>query len=233
MVGATEKSGQLSLSWTDSAATLSYYEEGIGWKDLAVFHPHWSGDQTFQILGANNPNGRTTFKVDSVTVDSPPCDFSITEGEKCFGALGDQCNGDAPGAPVFTFDNATCKVKGWVSAGSIQHDACCYQNNDNGFGCKGFPSSLRDELKQNLNNTCVAEFLRAVGDVLCKHYWSYEFGSYLLGASAGDQTFTEGNVPEELKAPAGTIVDASEARFCQSGRCDPTFALCPSSCKCE
>jgi hypothetical protein len=156
---------------------------------------------------------------------APVCDFSTQRPnfEMCFGAIGDKCSGDAPGSPSFQTDLTTCLIDGWVAAGSIKHDKCCFDHQGVGFMCSGVAST------RSVRAPCYEDFEEAGVDLACHFYWEHEFGPYYSGATKGDNTKWM-DTPGALKAPSGTPVMmmapgvllpawGAEETYCQSGRC--------------
>ena len=106
------------------------------------------------------------------------CDFSSGPGapERCFGALGNGCNDDAPGGiPPFIYHEDTCYVDGYWSEGSKHHDRCCLENRT-GFGCNNY---------WNPFTPCYDEFKEAFNDVIFKQYYPATYGPYPVG-NTGD-----------------------------------------------
>ena len=66
---ATPTSGQLEISYVGSEVSV-LYNLGAGWQLLASFSPGWGGSEPIYITTANNPDGVTSFTVDSVTASS-------------------------------------------------------------------------------------------------------------------------------------------------------------------
>ena len=81
-----------------------------------------NGTQTRAVL-TRSPSGCTGGQ----PVTTHACQYSPNGPERCFGAVGPQCDG-APGAPRVNLQNGLVRMK--VSVGSIAHDTCCARNPD-------------------------------------------------------------------------------------------------------
>lgn len=144
------------------------------------------------------------------------CDFSKREGsEICFGGIGSNCDGVAIFAPVKKNED-TCKVDGWISAGSILHDKCCLDTNNKGWFCpgpyQGDPNLCNQQWDEARSNT-----LNSIGNIISPRQWEHAFGPYPLG-NTGDKI--PNNFPaNELKAPSGTHINPEYQDLCQSGKC--------------
>ncbi|MCI5226856.1 MAG: hypothetical protein D3918_09405 [Candidatus Electrothrix sp. AX2] len=94
------------------------------------------------------------------------CDFSIEgtqkDKQRCFGAAGNQCEklGDILHPPKY--NNKTCMVKAYVTAGSQAHDQCCI-NHPNGRCCKGW-NPLEDVVLSRKRAPCSDEWDTAFDD---------------------------------------------------------------------
>jgi hypothetical protein len=144
------------------------------------------------------------------------CDFSKREGiEICFGGIGSGCDGIPLLAP-FTNREDTCKVEGWVSAGSILHDKCCLDTNNKGWFCPG-PFQGDTNLCKNEWDEAFRDTWNSMGNILSPRQWKFAFGPYPLGNS-GDFILKE--FPSvELKAPSGIHINPEYQELCQSGKC--------------
>jgi len=160
------------------------------------------------------------------------CDFSTEPDikiQRCFGGIGTQCEGNAPGTP-FTKDEDTCLVYGWMSVGSILHDRCCYETNNAGYWCPG--------PMQGDPNLCADEWAEAKFNTWCTRIgaprqWQYTFGPYPSG-NTGDDT------SQDLRAPVGARVNPEYQYLCPSGsgRCKdakgrPLWDICGFYCECQ
>ncbi|MDP3298129.1 MAG: LamG-like jellyroll fold domain-containing protein, partial [Thermodesulfovibrionia bacterium] len=136
------------------------------------------------------------------------CDFSTSPDiniQRCFGGVGNQCEGDAPfDLAPFDPDWNTCEVAGWMSVGSILHDRCCIDTNNNGFGCNN----------NWLPGQCYDEFMMAFCETASGRYWPHTFGPYPAG-KGGDNTDVDTNT--DLRAPSGVRVNWIHRDLCQSG----------------
>lgn len=152
-----------------------------------------------------------------------PCNFSSNDDdpERCFGGVGKRCLGVdlflLPDAQM-TPDEDTCEVRGYISVGSILHDKCCNDYNNNGFSCKWFDveSSPITDLGR-----CEDAWNEAFADTAHQLQWEKVFGPYPIGNN-GD------NVTQDFyrTAPVGTrmpidikingdVIDTEE--YCSSG----------------
>jgi hypothetical protein len=143
------------------------------------------------------------------------CDFSSIPlfTERCFGGVGPGCDG----IPVLNIapmhkDPDTCIATGYISAGSIRHDKCCFQNDNNGFACKGYPE-LRPEYI--FSQTCKKEWDEAYQNWYCPgdvpRQGIRPWGPYLCDELGDDE-----NAPIYL--PPGTAVNVTDPEnrtFCQ------------------
>ncbi len=110
------------------------------------------------------------------------CDFSTIplQIEKCFGGVGPGCEGVPVLAPMKK-DPDSCKVTGWISAGSILHDKCCIITSNAGYACNGFP-----EWRFPTPIMCKEEWDIASNDFLCENrMYQAIWGPYECG-SPGD-----------------------------------------------
>lgn len=179
------------------------------------------GSASWTYADANgNPITETATWTGTFTVTITGCDFSWDIGtpERCFGGIGTRCKGDAPGAPFVRHDD-TCRVDGWMSAGSILHDTCCYVSNNEGYSCT---SPQFDFLHKPQRYLCGVEWNEAIGNTVayslaCGPWqWRYTWGPYPAG-NTGDISVTE-PLPV-LKAPVGAYVNPKYKKLCPSGSC--------------
>jgi len=132
------------------------------------------------------------------------CDFNKSPNltvQKCFGAIGSQCDDFLP---IIHFDKNenTCKATGGISSGSILHDLCCYQNGDIGVWCSR--SGPACEFEWELAYYTVTNGRDFV--------WQGEFGPYYKNGM-GDSI----SIPDLIKknpAPDGTKV--TDPEYCSS-----------------
>ncbi|MEG4840636.1 hypothetical protein [Microcoleus sp. B9-D4] len=93
------------------------------------------------------------------------CDFSIVgtsrEDQKCFGAVGNQCEGGVPIYPP-RYNNDTCMVEMYATPGSARHDDCCV-NNPRGYACGGFGN--RHHTEDPNTSVCKNDWDEAVHNV--------------------------------------------------------------------
>ena len=139
------------------------------------------------------------------------CDFSASK-ERCFGGIGSGCSGNAGIFAPFVRHKDTCIVDGWMSVGSILHDRCCLQTNNEGWSClevdKGDETRCKDVWQEAWDNTT------------CGRQWRQTFGPYCIGS--GD------NTNSDLRAPRGAKVSPKYANYCQSGSCE--VSIIPDAC---
>lgn len=136
------------------------------------------------------------------------CDFSTQPDiERCFGGVGVNC--------AFTKPNfKTCKVVGNMSIGSILHDSCCINTNNNGVMCAHPDGS----------SACQIQWDEALANTACSvlgapRQWPVTFGPYFAG-NTGDDIIPIGDVPTALlKAPSGTRVKYDYQNLCVTGKC--------------
>jgi hypothetical protein len=138
------------------------------------------------------------------------CNFSKQlPFERCFGGIGDHCEWtSALVLAPFIYDEKTCTVQGWMSIGSILHDRCCIETNNNGVECEnpdGRSTSPREWDEATWNTYCTANL-----DI---RQWPYTFGPYPIG-NVGD------NKNQEFRAPKGARVNPEYAYLCRTGRCE-------------
>lgn len=153
--------------------------------------------------------------------------------ERCFGAVGNGCEGGPPLVPP-AGNNGGVRSQ-WVNVGSIAHDNCC-RVNPNGQHCKGhnaFQEGWGDQY------ACVKEWRKAVYNWRDQRSWPENFGPYqneyagddlkemparkmrlfsALGAYAGSFSGNETVSTRKLKAPSGTALDIGDEQFCASGK---------------
>ena len=160
--------------------------------------------------------------------------------ERCFGGIGNGCDGASNWAGNFVVGPARRNADGTfslgVSVGSILHDNCCLAE-PNGYRCGGDDGS----------NSCRAEWDKAVGNAVNRRSWQARFGPYRcvnteddLSIAAGRPAGLGGQVvtrketaaSRALSAPAGTAMDDTDAAFCASGRLARTgFGVTWSVCE--
>jgi hypothetical protein len=165
--------------------------------------------------------------------------------EYCFGAIGNQCNGDAPGAPVSINPDGTRTA--WVSVGGIMHDTCCIDHPD-GLHCKGADGlSMATDFVDD-GRVCAPEWRKAVWNSFNRRMWKVTYGPYMHDVvdnltwstspvrrvSVFDrwggstiQNFRERVATRLLFAPKGTSLDIADVQFCQSGRFVQTWGSMP------
>lgn len=135
------------------------------------------------------------------------CNFSskVSEPERCFGGVGDRCNGVPVVAPV-TLDYDACTAHGYTSVGSIRHDRCCVAVANVGYRCAYHDSELVE---------CKEEWDHAVHDALCSAFgasrqWPVKHGPYPID-NAGD------NTEAGILACAGTRMELKYQEYCREG----------------
>ncbi|MCX5886271.1 MAG: C-type lectin domain-containing protein [Proteobacteria bacterium] len=198
---------------------------------------NWGGselinDQWVLYFGDGWNDGEMDANLRGIVEISSLCDFSTEPDikiQRCFGGIGTQCEGNAPGTP-FTKDEDTCLVYGWMSVGSILHDRCCYETNNAGYWCPG--------PMQGDPNLCADEWAEAKFNTWCTRIgaprqWQYTFGPYPAG-NTGDDT------SQDLRAPVGARVNPEYQYLCPSGsgRCKnakgrPLWDICGFYCECQ
>jgi len=160
--------------------------------------------------------------------------FSSQQGqhlERCFGGIGNGCDGVAGIAPSTRRQDGTIDLR--VSVGSILHDNCCLRNPE-GHQCRGY-TVMQETFG---NDACAAEWRKAVYNTRDGRLWTGRFGPYPCSNTEDDLTdkpgrqtavpsFLGGLTPvteletassRRLAAPPGTRLDATDAAFCASGR---------------
>lgn len=172
--------------------------------------------------------------------------------EKCFGAVGDQCTflqDDAKNAQAgavvlcpegtrgLPAEGSFCvtdvharEISGGlqyqaVSVGSMRHDQCC-KSHPSGFMCNG------DDSKRE--PYCVGPFFAAINDMLEDgRSWPVLFDPEV---EVTEDIYVDGELSGELsaygarlRAPAGTLMDVGNERYCASGEIT-TSALGRSVC---
>lgn len=104
---------------------------------------------------AAGPQRRIGSSIDIVITPNPvPAPIVLTNNQRCFGALGNQCGPPAAGIPLTALClNGEC----FINPGSWEHDECCFDN-PNGMACRKGPL---DALTGHDGN-CVASWDLAV-----------------------------------------------------------------------
>jgi hypothetical protein len=189
---------------------------------------------TYSAWGACNEDGTQTRTVigsvpsgcaGGTAVTMQTCAYTSSNGpEKCFGAVGSQCNG-APGAPAVNLQNGYRRMK--VSVGSIAHDTCCARNPD-GKWCGKY-----QEIGHN--GQCDMEWNKAFWNVIDGRMWEHDFNANTFTDSAlvsnprsatfnpnylggGVIRLRETRSSIILSAPRGTALDVGDEQFCASKR---------------
>jgi uncharacterized membrane protein len=145
------------------------------------------------------------------TQECSKCDFSSVSGiERCFGGIGSGCSGNAAPlfSPPFVRHEDTCTVDGWMSVGSILHDKCCLETNNEGKCCHGY--DIPGILCTGDQTLCAEQWNEAVANSLCHRWWPQTFDKYSIGNN-GD------NTSSDLRAPSGVRVNWIHRDLCQSG----------------
>ncbi len=184
-----------------------------GTKERPIWHTktiNYFGHSNNVIVKVNgncsgSSKGNSTEWAFVVKCPKPECDFASSKDiniQKCFGAIGNQCNDHKP---IIHFDKnqETCEIQGGISSGSILHDMCCYRNGGIGVQC-GQPGTAC---------SYVWDLAVATTAFYREFIWMGKFGPYYNGAKQGDPVSIE-SIVSKNPAPDGTYV--TNPSYCKS-----------------